>query len=76
MNRNLIRAFKQQICVMMGRTSSSQFAIDVLPIAWDVAHSQGYNPIEFCLAIGFSQEVITREGFTLKLAMEEGYVPT
>lgn len=75
MNKDLIRAFKRQVSVVMGQTSSSHFATRVLPIAWDVAHSQGYNPIEFCLAIGFSQELLDHEGFTLKLAMEEGYVP-
>lgn len=75
MNRDLIRAFKRQISAVMGQTASSLFAVQLLPIAWDVAHSQKYNPIEFCLAVGFSQELLDHEGFNLKLARDEGYIP-
>jgi len=51
---SLVRAFKKQICKVMGETSSSLFARQTLPIAWNVAVSLGYDPVKFCREVGFS----------------------
>lgn len=63
MNPDIVRAFKRQVCKVMGETSSSLIASQTLPIAWDVAIALGYDPVRFCHEVGYSDALLARHGY-------------
>lgn len=62
-NNQAVMAFKKAICAEMGKSDSSLFAIQTLPIAWNLAVAMGWAAKEFCLKVGFSELLMEHQGF-------------
>jgi len=60
---DVVRAFKKTICHEMGKSGSSLYAIQTLPLAADVARALNFDIVEFLVSCGFSSSLLKERGY-------------